>query len=164
MGVEIERKFLVKKESWNAVAKPVGKFYRQGYLQNEINRVVRIRIAGEQGYITIKGEAEGISRLEYEYPIPKADAEEMLLHFKPEGTEKIRYRIPAGNGLTWEVDEFLGANEGLIVAEIELSSEGQDFAQPDWIEVEVSHDGRYSNSNLALNPYTSWLPDGQPRI
>jgi len=156
MGLEIERKFLVKQELWDVLAKPDGKHYRQGYLLNGEDRVVRIRVAGEQGYITIKGMAEGISRLEFEYPIPKSEAEEMLLRFNPEGTEKIRYRIPAGGDLTWEVDVFLGTNQGLIVAEIELSSEDQPFDRPEWIAAEVTYDDRYSNSNLALTPYTSW--------
>jgi adenylate cyclase len=152
MGVEIERKFLVKKALWQALDKPTGKYYRQGYLMNSPERVVRVRIAGDQGYITIKGAAEGISRLEYEYAIPKSDAEEMLDRFQPEGTEKIRYCIPEASGLVWEVDEFLGANEGLIVAEIELISEDQPFSSPDWLDEEVTHDPRYANSNLALQP------------
>ena len=152
MGVEIERKFLVKKELWQALEKPEGTHYRQGYLMNMHDRVLRIRIAGDQGFITIKGAAEGISRLEYEYQIPKADAEEMLDKFKPEGTEKIRYRIPEGNGAVWEVDEFLGANKGLIVAEIELNSEDQQFLRPEWLDKEVTSDERYANSNLALRP------------
>lgn len=152
MGVEIERKFLVKKELWQALDKPEGIYYRQGYLMNKHDRVLRIRIASDQGYITIKGAAEGISRLEYEYKIPKADAEEMLDKFQPEGTEKIRYRIPEGNGAVWEVDEFLGANEGLIVAEIELNTEDQEYFRPEWLGMEVTSDVRYANSNLALRP------------
>jgi len=155
MGVEIERKFLVKKGLWEALEKPKGKHYRQGYLMNSEDRVVRVRIAGEQGFLTIKGAAEGISRLEYEYEIPKSDAEEMLDWFQPEGTEKIRYRIPEDSGLVWEVDEFLGANEGLVVAEIELTSEDQSFTRPDWLDQEVTHDERYANSNLALRPMNS---------
>jgi adenylate cyclase len=155
MGVEIERKFLVKKDLWQSLVKPEGTHYRQGYLMNARDRVVRVRIAGDHGFITIKGAAEGISRLEYEYEIPKLDAEEMLERFQPEGTEKIRYRIPEGSGLTWEVDEFLGANEGLLVAEIELESENQLFSIPEWLDQEVTHDERYSNSSLALNPIKS---------
>ena len=152
MGIEIERKFLVNKKLWKALDKPEGKHYRQGYLQNGKDRVVRIRIAGDQGYITIKGAAEGISRLEYEYEIPRSDAQEMLDRFKPEGTEKIRYRIPVENGLVWEVDEFLGENQGLIVAEIELETEDQQFSHPEWLDKEVTEDPRYSNSSLALKP------------
>jgi len=153
MGIEIERKFLVKKEIWQSLEKPEGKHYRQGYLLNGEDRVVRIRIAGDQGFITIKGAAEGISRMEYEYEIPKEDALEMLDKFQPEGTEKIRYRIPEGSGLTWEVDDFLGANAGLIVAEIELTSEDQPFNRPNWLDKEVTYDERFSNSNLALRPF-----------
>ena len=155
MGVEIERKFLVKKGLWEALEKPKGKHYRQGYLMNSEDRVVRVRIAGEQGFLTIKGAAEGISRLEYEYEIPKSDAEEMLDWYQPEGTEKIRYRIPEDSGLVWEVDEFLGANEGLIMAEIELTNEDQSFTRPHWLDQEVTHDERYANSNLALRPMNS---------
>ena len=153
MGVEIERKFLVKKELWLALKKPEGKHYRQGYLMNREDRVVRVRIAGDQGFLTIKGAMAGISKLEYEYEIPKKDAEEMLDQFKPEGTEKIRYRIPADSGLVWEVDEFLAENQGLIVAELELSSEDQSFSSPEWLDEEVTYDERYSNANLALNPF-----------
>lgn len=155
MGVEIERKFLVKKELWEALEKPKGKYYRQGYLMNSKDRVVRVRIADDQGFLTIKGAAEGISRLEYEYEIPKSDAEEMLDRFQPEGTEKMRYRIPEDSGLVWEVDVFLGANNGLVVAEIELNSEDQSFTHPDWLDQEVTHDERYANSNLALRPINS---------
>ena len=153
MGVEIERKFLVKKELWLALKKPEGKHYRQGYLMNREDRVVRVRIAGDQGFLTIKGAMAGISKLEYEYEIPKKDAEEMLDQFKPEGTEKIRYRIPEDSGLVWEVDEFLAENQGLIVAELELSSEDQSFSSPEWLDEEVTYDERYSNANLALNPF-----------
>lgn len=152
MGIEIERKFLVKKELWQALEKPEGTHYRQGYLMNSDDRVVRVRIAGDQGFLTIKGASEGISRREYEYEIPKADAVDMLDRFRPEGTEKIRYCIPEDSGLVWEVDEFLGANEGLIVAEIELVAEEQSFTKPEWIDQEVTYDERYANSNLALNP------------
>lgn len=152
MGVEIERKFLVDKKLWHALDKPDGKHYRQGYLLNGKDRVVRVRIAGDQGFITVKGAGEGIARLEYEYEIPKSDAQEMLDWFKPEGTEKVRYRIPEDSGLVWEVDEFLGANQGLIVAEIELNFEDQLFSRPDWLGREVTEDDRYSNSSLALRP------------
>ena len=152
MGVEIERKFLVKKELWQALEKPEGTHYRQGYLLNAPDRVVRVRIAGEKGFITIKGAAEGITRAEYEYEIPKGDAEEMLDLFQPEGTEKIRYRIPEDSGAVWEVDEFLGANKGLVVAEIELATEDQHFVRPEWLDMEVTSDERYANSNLALRP------------
>ncbi|MBE9600722.1 CYTH domain-containing protein [Pedobacter sp. MC2016-24] len=152
MGVEIERKFLVDKKLWYALDKPDGKHYRQGYLLNGEDRVVRIRVAGDQGFITVKGAGEAITRLEYEYEIPKSDVQEMLYRFKPEGTEKIRYRIPEDSGLVWEVDEFLGANQGLIVAEIELNFEDQQFSRPDWLGREVTEDDRYSNSSLALRP------------
>jgi len=155
MGVEIERKFLVKKDLWLALQKPEGKHYRQGYLINHQDRVVRVRIAGDQGFLTIKGAMAGISKLEYEYEIPKSDAEEMLDNFKPEGTEKIRYRIPEDSGLVWEVDEFLADNAGLVVAEIELIAEDQPFSRPEWLDIEVTYDERYSNANLALRPFNT---------
>lgn len=157
MGHEIERKFLVNKEVWQVIRKPEGKHYHQGYLVNSKERVVRVRIAGNEGFLTIKGEPVGIKRMEYEYAIPRADAEAMLSQFKPEGTEKIRYRLPASGGLTWEVDEFLGDNKGLIIAEIELENEAQEFDSPAWLGEEVSHDGRYTNASLALHPYREWI-------
>jgi adenylate cyclase len=154
MAQEIERKFLIKQDIWKKVNKPEGQYYRQGYLLNTKEKTVRVRIAGNQGYLTVKGATEGISRLEYEYPIPQADAEEMLRYFAPEGTEKIRYRLPAGNGLTWEVDEFMGRHQGLIIAEIELENEAQTFESPEWLGKEVTGDERYYNASLALQRFT----------
>ena len=154
MGKEIERKFLVKGEAWKSLAKGTG--YRQGYLNSVKERTVRVRTVGDQGFLTIKGITRGASRTEYEYPIPLADAEAMLndLCEKPL-IEKNRYKIKDRN-LTWEVDEFFGENQGLIVAEVELESENQSFEKPDWIGKEVTGDPRYFNANLIKHPYTQW--------
>ncbi len=154
MAKEIERKFLVKGSEWRALAS--GTHYRQGYLNSVKERTVRIRTINDKAFLTIKGITVGASRTEYEYEIPHSDCSEMLdnLAEKPI-VEKRRYKIPFA-GLTWEVDEFLGVNEGLIVAEVELTSEDQKFDKPAWIGEEVSGDPRYFNSNLVANPFTTW--------
>jgi adenylate cyclase len=154
MATEIERKFLVKGDQWRALASAT--LFRQGYLSIDKERTVRIRVAGERGYLTIKGRSSGISRAEFEYEIPLADAEQMLdtLCIKPL-IEKRRHRIVYGRHV-WEVDEFLGDNQGLIVAEIELGHETENFERPEWIGVEVSNDARYFNSNLSRHPYSTW--------
>lgn len=153
MGREIERKFLVKGDRWRALAPAVE--YRQGYLRTE-GATVRVRLAGEQGFLTIKGPTQGIGRAEFEYPIPAADARELLdtLCARPQ-IEKRRRRIPFG-GHVWEVDEFLGENAGLVVAEVEVGDEAEAFEKPDWVGEEVSHDRRYANSALAERPYRTW--------
>jgi adenylate cyclase len=156
MGVEIERKFLVDHDKWRNLSKPEGKHYKQGYIFSDHTRTVRVRIADGHGYITLKGGRQGkMSRSEFEYEIPAADAQEMLNTLSQNGTEKIRYCIPAGD-FVWEVDEFLGDNEGLIVAEIELDSEEDEFERPDWIAAEVTDDHRYANSSLAVHPFKEW--------
>ena len=155
MGVEIERKFLVDHEQWKKVKKPKGTHYRQGYLWDDEKRTVRIRVTDKQGYITLKGAAKGISRPEFEYKIPKKDGVELLDAFSAPEVEKIRYRIRHGEKL-WEVDEFLGANAGLIVAEIELKTEEEIFKKPAWITDEVSGDEQYYNSNLSIHPFKTW--------
>lgn len=154
MGTEIERKFLVQGEAWRSLAE--GVLYRQGYLSREVNRTVRVRVAGDRGYLTIKGASNGISRAEYEYAIPLLDAAELLdtLCQRPL-IEKKRYRIPWGN-VIWEVDEFFGENQGLILAEVELSHADQALELPDWIGAEVSHDPRYFNANLVKYPFQRW--------
>jgi adenylate cyclase len=154
VGVEIERKFLVAGEGWRALGTP--SLLRQGYLSLDPARVVRVRIEGERAFLTIKGKSQGATRGEWEYPIPVPDASELLDTLcQPPLVEKYRRRIQAGPH-TWEVDEFLGANAGLVVAEIELASEDEPFDKPDWIGAEVTHDARYFNSNLIRNPYSSW--------
>lgn len=154
MAKEIERKFLVKGESWRSLAK--GTLYRQGYLNSAKERTVRVRTAGDAAFITVKGLSVGATRSEFEYEIPVDDARAMLdaLAEKPL-IEKRRYKIPAGT-LTWEIDEFLGDNSGLIVAEIELASETQEFEKPVWLGEEVTGDPRYFNSNLIKNPFKRW--------
>jgi adenylate cyclase len=154
MGIEIERKFLVRNEGWRSLAD--GVLYSQGYFEKGANVTVRVRIVGEQGYLTLKGRVDAITRTEFEYPIAVADAREMLqLWCYPRVVEKFRYRIPYGE-FVWEVDEFQGLNAGLILAEIELKSPNQAFEKPDWIGEEVSGQPQYYNSTLAQHPYQQW--------
>jgi CYTH domain-containing protein len=157
MGIEIERKFLIDHKKWQLLSKPDGTHYRQGYLASDDKTTIRVRIAGEHGYITIKGITTGFSRREYEYEIPVDEAAELLDNFALSEIEKIRYRIIFEDKL-WEVDEFLGDNSGLIIAEIELESEDEVFQNPDWITGEVTYDDRYYNSNLSRYPFKSWKP------
>lgn len=154
MSVEIERKFLVPGSGWKQGAR--GLRYRQGYLSADPGRSVRVRIAGDAAWLTIKGEATGYTRVEYEYPIPLADAERLLdtLCLRPL-IEKTRYQLRYG-GHQWDVDEFHGDNDGLVMAEIELASEQEDFARPPWLGMEVSDDPRYFNVSLARHPYKDW--------
>jgi adenylate cyclase len=154
MPTEIERKFLVKNDDWRSLG--TGEFYCQGYLVSSPGKTVRVRIAGKQAYLTIKGSTLGITRAEYEYPIPVDHAQELLNGLcELPLIQKTRYRVEAG-GLLWEIDEFAGENQGLIVAEVELGDENQDCPLPDWIGAEVSHDPRYYNANLSKYPYSRW--------
>lgn len=159
MATEIERKFLVKGEAWRVGAE--GERYCQGYLSRGdgyavADRTVRIRVAGVRAYVTIKGASHGIARLEYEYEIPMGDAEEMLSQLCDRPLiDKIRYKIPHQD-LLWEVDEFLGENQGLIMAEVELETTDQAVVLPDWVGAEVSGDRRYFNAYLVDHPYRSW--------
>ena len=153
MNIEIERNFLLKNDNWREGA--IGVHYKQAYLNEKGDNTVRVRIEGEKAKLTIKGKSSNISRLEFEYDIPMADAEALFTLAKTPIVEKYRYKIMyAGN--CWEVDEFLGMNRGLVVAEIELESETQSFEKPDWIGMEVSGDKRYTNANLARKPYCEW--------
>ncbi len=155
MAQEIERKFLVTNDSWRQLAK--GQPYCQGYLATaEPGQSVRVRIAGDQGFLTIKGPAQGVTRAEFEYSIPLADAQKMLetLCQRP-FIQKMRYRLPIDD-VVWEIDEFEGDNAGLIIAEVELHSEEQPFERPDWLGEEVSGQTRYYNSSLVKNPYSNW--------
>ena len=152
MGLEIERKFLVREGSWRHAK---GIQYRQGYLNSAKERVVRVRTIGDQGYLTIKGLTVGASRMEFEYEIPHRDADAMLELCEKPLIEKTRYKVTT-EGFVWEIDEFFGENQGLIVAEVELDREDQVFAKPDWVGDEVTGDPRYFNSNLIKNPYTKW--------
>lgn len=155
MAKEIERKFLTSSDSWRGEAGN-GTKYRQGYLSTVKERTVRVRTINDQGFLTIKGITVGVSRAEYEYEIPASDADEMLTNLceKPL-IEKNRYKIERG-GLTFEIDEFFGDNEGLTVVEVELQTEDQAFDRPSWLGQEVSGDPRYFNSNLTKHPYTKW--------
>jgi CYTH domain-containing protein len=154
VGIEIEKKFLLKNDDWRKLAQ--GKEYRQGYLSSVKERTVRIRTIEDTGYLTIKGVSQGAVRAEYEYVIPVDEARAMLetLCEKPL-IEKKRFKIPY-KGLIWEVDEFFGENQSLIMAEAELASETQVFQKPEWIGVEVTHDSRYFNANLVHHPFCKW--------
>lgn len=156
MKQEIERKFLVNNDGWRAVAGS-GISCRQGYITaGSSGATVRIRLLGDQGFLTIKGPSQGISRLEMEYEIPASDAEYMLSHLCNGGiVSKVRY-ILIHHGMRWEIDEFSGDNEGLTVAEIELEREDQFFDKPGWLGEEVSLDRRYTNAALARHPFFVW--------
>ena len=153
MGIEIERKFLVKDDSWKADADH-GRICRQGYLLSDGGLTVRVRVIGAKAFLTIKGPSNGISREEFEYEIPTADAEALLAQCGKR-VEKVRYLISHA-GMVWELDVFAGANEGLVMAEIELESEGWEFGLPEWAGEEVSGDPRYYNAYLAEHPFTGW--------
>ena len=154
MGVEIERKFLVQGDAWKTLGEPV--FFRQGYLSSQKERTVRVRIEGDRAVITIKGKSVGAVRGEWEYPIPVQDAAELLDGLCEQPLiEKYRRKITNGAHV-WEVDEFLGANAGLVVAEIELGAEDEAFDQPEWVAAEVTDDARYYNSNLIRHPFSNW--------
>ena len=154
MPVEIERKFLVLDLS--AVSGVPGTPIRQGFLSTDPERVVRVRVAGPRAFVTIKGRTVGISRSEYEYEVPVAEADEMLarLALRPL-VEKTRYKV-AFDGLVWEVDVFSGENTGLVVAEVELPAEDAAVALPAWVGREVTADRRYYNANLVGHPYREW--------
>ena len=153
MAVEIERKFLVQGDSCREAP---AVYYSHGYLSRAKERTVRVRIAGEEAFLTIKGISAGASRAEFEYPIPLWDARELLALCEQPLIEKYRRKI-LYEGFVWEVDEFLGENQGLVVAEIELPAENTQFEKPEWAGREVTEDSRYFNSNLSLNPYTHWF-------
>jgi adenylate cyclase len=154
MAKEIERKFLLKNDSWRAGAS--GTFYCQGYISRDKDRAVRIRIIEDKSFLTVKRLISETVRMEFEYDIPVADARVMLEEIceKPL-IEKKRYRI-SHRDFVWEIDEFFGENAGLVVAEIELTDEDQAFEKPDWIGEEVTNDFRYLNVNLVRHPYTRW--------
>ena len=147
MALEIERKFLVDKEKTSALKLSDGEKIFQGYLSTDKNKTVRVRTKGNKGFLTIKTANTGIVRNEFEYEIPIADAEELLKICEPYTLKKIRYKIEYSNH-TWEVDFFLGRHEGLILAEVELSSPEEVVDFPDWLDKEVSDNPKYFNSNL----------------
>ena len=153
MGLEIERKFLLRNDDWRTLGVPI--HYAQGYLVADGERTVRIRVAATKGYLTIKGQSKGFSRKEFEYPVPVKDALEMLKLCALPVIEKYRTKV-MHEGKIWEIDEFEGDNKGLFMAEIELESEDETFSVPAWIGQEVTGDPRYYNSCLARNPYKNW--------
>jgi adenylate cyclase len=154
MGLEIERKFLIKDDSWKDDANK-GISIKQGYLNSKAERTVRIRIYGDNGVLTVKAGRKNLSRKEFEYQIPMKDAFDMLNMCEKPIIEKTRFLISKNNS-TWEIDVFEGINEGLIVAEIELTSEEESFDSPSWLGEEVSLDSKYYNSSLMTNPYSKW--------
>ncbi|MBU3677779.1 MAG: CYTH domain-containing protein [Chitinophagaceae bacterium] len=145
MAVEIERKFLVKKSTWDALPKPSGHYYQQAYLLNTPEKTIRVRQTDTQGFITIKGATQGIRRSEYEFEIPWTEAGQILDEFCSEKIEKMRYKIPFG-GHIFEVDEFMGRHAGVVVAEVELIDESTEFEKPAWLGREVSDYVRYFNA------------------
>ena len=154
MPVELERKFKVISNGYKALCKPLN--CKQGYLDTQNEPMMRVRIMGEKAYLTLKGENEGIRRLEFEYEIPVTDAEGLLSNFCSNTLiEKNRYILTVKDTV-WEVDEFLGENSGLVIAEIELLSENENFSKPRWIGQEVSHDIKYYNYKLVEYPYSKW--------
>lgn len=157
MGLEIERRFLVVGDRWRPGA--VAARLTQGYLSTEPGRVVRVRLAGAQGFLTVKGPADGPARSEFEYPVPAADAREMLALCGDAVVEKTRWQVRHG-GNDWVVDEFSGANQGLIVAEIELPQADHPFVLPPWAGVEVTADHRYANASLAVRPFATFTAPG----
>ena len=152
MGIEIERKFLVVGDAWRQAP---GTAYAQGYLNRDKQRTVRVRVVEDAAWLTVKGASVGATRAEFEYPIPVADAHELLALCDGPLVRKLR-RVVVHAGATWEIDEFEGDNAGLVVAEIELASEETHFEPPPWLGAEVTHDARYFNSNLAAAPYSTW--------
>lgn len=152
MAVEIERKFLVNGEAWKSSS---ALLIRQGYLNRDPLRTVRVRVAGEDAWMTIKGLTTGATRAEFEYTIPRADADALLELCEKPILEKNRHHVQH-EGRTWEVDEFLGDNAGLVIAEVELEREDDIVNLPPWVKCEVTHDPRYYNSNLSITPFKTW--------
>ena len=155
MPLEIERKFLLSTDSWKAAA-TTGIELAQAYILQRHGKTVRIRIADEKAFLTVKGATSGISRLEFEYAIPIAEAREMLALCEGGLIQKTRHRIEHAGHL-WEIDVFHGDNEGLVVAEIELAHPDEKFESPSWLGAEISNDLRYSNVQLSLNPFRLWI-------
>ncbi|MGB0523210.1 MAG: CYTH domain-containing protein [Flammeovirgaceae bacterium] len=156
MAIEIERKFLLKNNNWQKAPQlSEGVTIKQGYLSVDPTKTVRVRVKGEKAFLTIKGKTTGISRLEYEYEIPKEDALALLKLCSNPPIEKTRFKLPIDD-LVWEIDVFEGENQGLTLAEVELASENQALALPIWVGEEVSTDRRYFNAYLSEHPYNTW--------
>jgi adenylate cyclase len=155
MPTEIERKFLVTDDAWRAVARR-RELYRQGYLANTRLCSIRVRLGDHGAWLGLKGSVRGAVRAEYEYPVPPVEADEILDRLCVDGlVEKYRHWVPYA-GHEWEVDEFLGASTGLVVAELELEDEDESFERPPWLGREITMDVRYYNSSLARLPYSAW--------
>lgn len=152
MALEIERKFLVTGDEWRSTP---GIRMKQGYLNHDSMRTVRIRLAGMEAFLTIKGMSAGATRQEFEYPVPIADAQALLKLCARPIVRKRRHRL-VFEGFAWEVDAFEGDNAGLVIAEIELQSEDQVFGKPPWVGAEVTQDSRYFNSSLSMRPFRTW--------
>lgn len=153
MAKEIERRFHLKNDGWRGLVE--GEWLKQGYLSVERERTVRVRIKGDQAWLTLKSNISNVSRHEFEYPIPLRDAETILAAMCPMLVEKKRHRIAIGPHV-WEVDEFSGQNQGLVLAEIELSDEAESYQRPDWLGEEVTEDPRYTNAYLSEHPWPTW--------
>lgn len=156
MSVEIERKFLVKNDDFKSDSY-AQKSIKQGYLNSDKSRTVRIRIANDKAYITIKGQSNisGTTRFEWEKEIDKVEAEKLLLLCEPSVIDKTRYLVKVGAHI-FEVDEFYGDNKGLVVAEVELNAENEEFTKPKWLDKEVTGDIKYYNSSISKNPFKDW--------
>jgi adenylate cyclase len=153
MPVEIERKFLVTSDDWRIGS--VSTQIVQGYLSRDPDRIVRVRLSGDQAFITVKGRSAGITRAEIEFPVPIETGRDLLPLCLAPTIQKIRHEVTVGSH-KWEVDEFHGESAGLVVAEIELGSEDEEFLKPSWIGLEVSYDHRYTNSHLSEHPFSTW--------
>jgi CYTH domain-containing protein len=152
LNIEIERKYLVVGGGWRSAH---GDRIVQGYLNTDPERTVRIRLVNRTAYLAVKGPTHGVSRREFEYEIPFADGERLLKMSEGSPIQKVRHSI-AYQGSRWDVDEFLGVNAPLVLAEIELKSESQEIDRPNWLGQEVTGDARFYNSNLAIKPYSTW--------
>ena len=154
MAIEIEKKFLIKHIPFKQIT--CSHKIKQGYIVKDINKVIRVREKNNQYFITIKGNKIGLSRFEFEYSIPKEDGEKLLNEFCENGFIKKTRHYVTFEKHTWEIDEFHEQNEGLIVAEIELKSENENFKIPDWFKKEVTNDSKYYNMNLLQKPFKTW--------
>lgn len=155
MALEIEHKYLVDKQILNRLSFESSHSIKQGYVLTDPNKTIRVRTKAKKGFITIKGKTQGSSRLEFEYEIPYQEAIELLRLFCTNIIEKTRH-IFIYHGKKWEIDEFEGLNEGLVLAEIELSDEAEVYPKPDWLGVNVTDEMKYANSNLSIKPYGLW--------
>lgn len=154
MTIEIERRFLLKNDSWRAQAGEP-EIMRQGYLSVEKERTIRVRIIGNRAWLTLKGYISDVARSEFEYEIPLPHAETMMQTMCPFKLEKRRYKIDH-QGFVFEIDEYFGDNAPLIVAELELPSEDAVFAEPEWLGEEITSDGKFTNAYLSKHPYSEW--------